>query len=301
MRPELQNLIKEIQTVLEGNTDQIRVSLNAILAQGHLLIEDLPGSGKTTLAIALSQTLNLNFNRIQFTSDLLPSDIIGFQKLSKDLSDTEFKKGPLFANLILADELNRGNPKSQSAFLQAMEEMQVSIEGTQLPLPTPFHVIATQNPRQQIGTHPLPESQLDRFLMSLCMQPLSSEAELKLIRGGHLKPKTDLLKQVFSEQQLLKAQREVDQVSISEVSGKYILDLMAKVREQTGYLSTRTGLHIARSAKAESWSQNRSTVWPEDIKFVFPHVIGHRLSKDIGLKEGIAYAAKILAEVAIPI
>lgn len=301
MRLEVTRLIKEIQTVLEGNSDQIRISLNTILCQGHLLIEDLPGSGKTTLALALSQTLGLKFNRIQFTSDLLPSDIIGYQKLAKDLSDTEFKKGPLFSNLILADELNRGNPKTQSAFLQAMEESVVSIDGNQVSLPQPFHVIATQNPKQQIGTHPLPESQLDRFLMSLSMQPLNSESELKLIRQGHLKPKTDALNQVMSEEQLKSAQVEIDQIQISELCGQYIMDLIQKTRQQSIYLSTRCGLHVARSAKAEAWSCGRTSVWPDDIKFVFPHVIGHRLSTDTGVKEGLSYAKKILAEVAVPV
>ncbi len=272
--------LKQINQVILGKPQQIKLSLCCLLAQGHLLIEDVPGVGKTVLSHVLATTLGLDFNRIQFTSDLLPADILGCAVYEREQGDFRFHPGPIFSQVILADEINRATPKAQSALLEAMEEQQVSIEGDTHKLRTPFFVIATQNPGFQVGTFPLPESQLDRFLMRIKLGYPDYQAERRLLAGEDPRHSLKQLKPVMDEEILSKLQRQVHQIHISDALLDYVQALLNFSRESPHYLtglSPRAGLALVHVARAWAMIHHRNHVLPEDIQELLPYVTAHRL------------------------
>ena len=301
IRPPFERVLGQIETVVLGKSTQIRLALTCLLARGHLLIEDLPGVGKTTLAHALAHTLGLEFTRIQFTSDLLPGDILGFSVYEKDSGGLRFHPGPVFAQVVLADEINRATPKAQSALLEAMEEGQVSLEGVTRRLPEPFFVLATQNPYTQAGVYPLPESQLDRFLMRLSLGYPDPAAERSLLAGENRRPQA--LAPVLAPADLMAAQAAVDEARLAPALLDYLQALVGHTRSCGRFLhglSPRAGLGVARAARAWAWLHNRDYVIPEDVQAIFPCVAGHRLQDAEGLTGGDAAARSVLAAVAIP-
>jgi len=280
MHQELQQVVNQLNDIILGKNQQIKLALVCLLAKGHLLIEDLPGMGKTTLAHALAKVLGLDFQRIQFTSDLLPADIIGSAIYRRSDETFKFHQGPIFTQVILADEVNRATPKSQSALLEAMEEYQVTSEGVSRKLPVPFFVIATQNPFHQIGTYPLPESQLDRFLIRISLGYPAPEVERLLFNGQETRFQIENLKSVLNTEQLIGYQRQVDEVSASDTLLDYLQSLVGATRNSTEWshgLSPRGGLALLKAAKAWAFLEGRDFVLPEDIQSVWASVAGHRL------------------------
>ncbi|MCG5511929.1 AAA family ATPase [Ectothiorhodospira shaposhnikovii] len=280
MAARIDAILAQLNTVIFGKPGPIRLALACLLARGHLLVEDLPGVGKTTLAHALARTLGLQFQRIQFTSDLLPADILGVSVFSTERKRFEFHPGPVFSQLVLADEINRTTPKSQSALLEAMEEQQVTIEGTTRRLPEPFFVIATQNPQEQIGTFPLPESQMDRFLMRIHLGYPDAAAERALLRGRDRRELVEELPAQVDAPALLALQRQVTQVHVSDALLDYLQAIVAHTRRPGVYrmgLSPRAVLALLRAAQAWALVDHRDHVLPEDIQAVLPPVAGHRL------------------------
>lgn len=280
MHDRLNACLKAVDGVLLGKETQVRLALACLLARGHLLIEDLPGMGKTTLSHALAKVLGLSFQRIQFTSDLLPGDILGTSVFDRDSGQFIFHPGPVFAELLLADEINRATPKSQSALLEAMEEGQVTIEGATRPLPDPFFVIATQNPISQGGTFALPESQLDRFLMRLSLGYPGRAAERALLLGGSGREQLPRLEPLLDHAQLRLIQAEVPRIHASEAVVDYVLRLVEATRTQTSFalgLSPRGSLALLAAARAWALLAGRDHVLPEDVQTVLPAVAGHRL------------------------
>ena len=270
----------QIGTIIVGKTLQIRQSLTCLLAGGHLLIEDAPGVGKTTLAHAIAVSMGLPFRRIQFTSDLLPSDVIGVSVYDRTSGQFVFHPGPIFTEVLLADEINRASPKTQSALLEAMEENQVSIDGLSRPLPQPFFVIATQNPLHQVGTFPLPESQLDRFLMCISLGYPDRAAERSLLAGDARRDMLKTLQPVARPADLLGAQAEVKKIYVSPALLDYIQSLIAHTRASGKYaegLSPRGGIALLAAARAWAWLDGREHVIPEDLQNILPCVAGHRL------------------------
>ena len=279
---QLHACLAQVNQVLLGKEHAVRLSLACLLARGHLLIEDLPGMGKTTLSHALAQVLGLSYQRVQFTSDLLPGDILGTSVFERESSKFVFHPGPVFTQLLLADEINRATPKSQSALLEAMEERQVSIEGQTRPLPEPFFVIATQNPVSQSGTFALPESQLDRFLMRLSLGYPSAEAERALLSGPHSGSRASSMQAQIGLQELLQAQQLVSQVKATEPLVNYVLRLVEETRNSPEFvygLSPRGGMALLAAARAWAFLAGRDYVIPEDVQTVMPHVAGHRLAQ----------------------
>ncbi|MDF3864482.1 AAA family ATPase [Pseudomonas denitrificans (nom. rej.)] len=280
MHAKLENCLKAVDQVLLGKEVQVRLALTCLLARGHLLIEDLPGMGKTTLSHALARVLGLSFQRIQFTSDLLPGDVLGTSVFDKDTGQFVFHAGPIFSELVLADEINRATPKSQSALLEAMEEGQVTIEGATRPLPEPFFVIATQNPVTQGGTFALPESQLDRFLMRLSLGYPGRAAEKALLLGEARRDLLPRLEPMLDPQELQALQGEVLAVRASDALVDYVLRLVEATRTQPAFalgLSPRGSLALLAAARAWALLGGRDYVIPEDVQAVLPSVAGHRL------------------------
>jgi MoxR-like ATPase len=276
----LDAVVEQIGQVLLGKEQPIRLALACLLASGHLLIEDIPGVGKTTLAHALARSLGLSFNRIQFTSDLLPADILGVSVYHRELSQFEFHPGPVFSQVVLADEVNRATPKAQSALLEAMEEQQVTHEGETRPLPNPFFVIATQNPSTQIGTFALPESQLDRFLMRLELGYPSQAAERALLKGRDRKTLLSTLEPCIHPEELASLQETVTTIHVSDALLDYLQALIAHSRDATQFqagLSPRAGIALLRCTQAWALMSGRSFALPEDLQTVLPGVVGHRL------------------------
>jgi MoxR-like ATPase len=297
----------QIGTIIVGKTLQIRQSLTCLLAGGHLLIEDAPGVGKTTLAHAIALSMGLPFRRIQFTSDLLPSDVIGVSVYERTSGQFVFHPGPIFTEVLLADEINRASPKTQSALLEAMEENQVSVDGLSRPLPQPFFVIATQNPFHQVGTFPLPESQLDRFLMCITLGYPDRDAERALLAGDSRRDLLKALQPVARPSDLLAAQAEVKRVYVSAALLDYVQALIAHTRASGKYsegLSPRGGLALLAAARAWAWLDGREHVIPEDIQNVMPSVAGHRLhatSHESGRAlHGRELVAQLIAAVPVP-
>ncbi|MBG4483396.1 AAA family ATPase [Pseudomonas aeruginosa] len=276
----LEACLKAVDEILLGKDRQVRLALACLLARGHLLIEDLPGMGKTTLSHALARVLGLSFQRIQFTSDLLPGDMLGTSVFDKDSGQFVFHPGPIFAELVLADEINRATPKSQSALLEAMEEGQVTIEGATRPLPEPFFVIATQNPASQGGTFSLPESQLDRFLMRLSLGYPGRAAERSLLLGEARRDLLPRLEPLLDHAALAAFQAEVPKVRASDALVDYVLRLVEATRTQPAFalgLSPRGSLALLAAARAWALLAGRDYVIPEDVQAVLPAVAGHRL------------------------
>ena len=266
--------------IILGKDEKIELALSCLLARGHLLIEDLPGLGKTVLAHALAVVLGLSYRRIQFTSDLLPADIVGVSIFRKESGEFEFQPGPVFSQLVLADEVNRATPKAQSALLEAMEERQVTVDGTTRALPNPFFVVATQNPSDQIGTFPLPESQLDRFLMRLELGYPNEENERELITGEDRRAMLEEVVADTSPETLLALQEATSQLHMSDALVDYIQALVRQTRESPDIdigLSPRGAQALAAAAKAHAFIRKHSGVFPDDVQAVFAAVAGHRL------------------------
>ena len=302
MKDQIQALLGALNGVLLGKEGQIKLALACLLARGHLLIEDLPGMGKTLLSHALAKVLGLTYNRIQFTSDVLPSDIIGVSVFNRDSGDFRFIEGPLFAQVVLADEINRATPKSQSALLEAMEEGQVTADGLTRALPDPFFVIATQNPVTQAGTFPLPESQLDRFLMRIELGYPEPDAERELLRGGDKRRELDSLAPQLDADGLQSLQNAVDDIRVSDPLIEYIQRLVAHSRHGAEFafgLSPRGALALLHAARAWALLHDRSHVVPEDVQAVLPSVVEHRLREaaDYAGHGGGALAQKLLSGV----
>jgi len=301
MHTILDNTMAAASQIILGKEQQIKLSVCCLLAKGHLLIEDIPGVGKTTLSHTLAKLMGLEYQRIQFTSDLLPADIIGATIYDAKQQQFSFHKGALFNQMILADEINRATPKAQSALLEAMEERQVTVEGTTYPLPQPFFVIATQNPLYQLGTFPLPESQLDRFLMRIELGYPNPAAERELLSG---KNRHSLIKDLASTlpiESLLAMQQAVADIFVSPALLDYVQALIQFSRESDEYptgLSPRAGLALLTAAKAWAYMHRRESVIPEDVQAVLAAVAGHRLQA--GKTDAQRIVAPLLNQVAIP-
>ena len=305
MNPQVAQIVKQIGNIILGKERQIRLAVACLLARGHLLIEDIPGVGKTTLAHALAAALGLQFHRVQFTSDLLPADILGVSIYDRETGTFRFHPGPIFSQVILADEVNRATPKSQSALLEAMEEHQVTVESETRLLPEPFFVIATQNPSHQIGTFPLPESQLDRFLMRIALGYPDAGAERALLQGID---RRDLLPQLvpcMTAEDFLALQRKVRAVHVSAALLDYVQALVDYTRKSPDYangLSPRAALALLNAARAWALMEGREQVLPEDVQAIVPGVVGHRLyvTRDHARVSGDAIAEQLIAAVPIP-
>ncbi|WP_394754863.1 AAA family ATPase [Crenothrix sp.] len=300
MQNDIQQLLAVANKIILGKDRQIRLAVCCLLARGHLLIEDIPGVGKTTLAHTLAKVLGLNYQRIQFTSDILPADIIGASVFDAKNHEFKFHPGPLFNQMILADEINRSTPKAQSALLEAMEEHQVTVEGITYTLPEPFFVIATQNPSHQIGTFPLPESQLDRFLMRIELGYPDAKSERLLLTGQNRHALIQNLSAQITPQAVQQLQQAITQVHVSSALLDYCQAIINFTRQSTEYhcgLSPRAGLALLTAAKAWAFMDQRDAVIPEDIQAVLASVAGHRLRSDN--TDSDAIVAPILAKVAV--
>ncbi len=299
-----QNLIDRIGSVVLGKEEQIRLALTCLFAGGHLLIEDLPGIGKTTLAKVLSRCLGLEFRRVQFTSDMLPGDILGVSVFRQESDSFFFHPGPVFTHVLLADEINRATPKSQSALLEAMEEGQVTVEGETRPLNDPFFVIATQNPLEQAGTYPLPESQLDRFLMRIHLGYPDRRAEAMLLKEQGVDHLLDSLDTCLMEDSIPEVREKVAGVRASDALIEYLQDIIDFTRNSSHFhmgLSPRAGLGLLGAARSLAWLEGREFVLPEDLRHVFPWVAGHRLRSRRKLTELPAHRLmELLDEVPVP-
>jgi MoxR-like ATPase len=301
---QLEKLVDQISTIVVGKRPQIEDCIACLLAGGHLLIEDVPGVGKTTLAHALAVSLGLDFRRVQFTADLMPSDLIGVSVFERAKDQFVFHPGPVFAQVLLADEINRAGPKTQSALLEAMEEQQVSVENDTRKLPQPFFVIGTQNPSDQLGTYPLPESQLDRFLLRITLGYPDRAAERALLAGGDRRDAAKALQPVLRPAELVLAQQQVLQVRASEALLDYLQALIAATRSGAWFvegLSPRAGIAVLRVARARALMGGRDYVAPDDIQAILPQAIAHRLTPIAGAGRGAAEQVRAMVEAtAIP-
>jgi MoxR-like ATPase len=280
VKEKLQALLNQLNTVIVGKPSQVQDCVACLLAGGHLLIEDVPGVGKTTLAHALSRSFGLQFSRVQFTADLMPSDLTGVSIYERQKESFVFHPGPVFAQVLLADEINRASPRTQSALLEAMEEKQVTVEGETRPLPLPFFVIATQNPHDQLGTYALPESQLDRFHMRISLGYPDRAAERQLLQGSDRRDMVENLPVLLVPNDLLELQQLVQQVHAAEPLLNYLQDLIAATRSGRWFLqglSPRAGIAIMRAAKAQAFLSGRDYVAPDDVAAVLPQTAAHRL------------------------
>ena len=279
----IKEYFKKSNEIIMGKEKELKLALTCLLANGHILIEDIPGVGKTTMVKFISKILGLELSRIQFTNDLLPSDILGTNIFNtKDQSFT-FHKGPIFGQVILADELNRATPKTQSALLQVMEEKRITIDGNTYKLPEPFFVMATQNPRNQIGTNPLPESQLDRFLMKIEMGYPDKDSEVELLLGKQRAELIEELTPVISAEQLIQEQQKASAIKTTEGIAKYIVEILETTRSDNNFraLSPRAGLDLISAAKAWCYIEQRDAVEPEDVQAIAPSILGHRLTSNL--------------------
>ncbi|GMA63321.1 MoxR family ATPase [Alicyclobacillus fastidiosus] len=278
--PQVKPVVQNIQKVIVGKDDVIRLVLTALLAGGHCLIEDVPGVGKTMLVRATAKTLGCHFRRIQFTPDLLPSDVTGVSIYNQKTQSFEFRHGPIFGQVVLADEINRTSPKTQSALLQALEEQAVTADGETYDLPAPFFVLATENPIEFEGTFPLPEAQLDRFLLKFQMGYPSAEEELHILQGQQKQHPIDEIDAVIEPKTIAEWRRQVRDIRVDEEIQKYVVELVQRTRDHVDvYLgaSPRASLSLFRAAQALAFLANRGYVIPDDVRFLAPYVLGHRL------------------------
>ncbi|NRB24858.1 MoxR family ATPase [Shewanella sp.] len=294
----ISDIITQLGRVLLGKPEQIKLALACILAKGHLLIEDLPGMGKTSLSHGIAQSLGLTYQRIQFTSDMLPADILGVSIFDKEQAQFIFHPGPIFKQMVLADEINRASPKTQSALLEAMAESQITVDGITHPLPRPFFVIATQNPSEQSGTFPLPESQLDRFMMRLSIGYPNAAAELEMLKGHDLSPQAQILPQCISQIELVQLQQDVSKITASDALLHYVLALVdaSRVQNEGFGLSPRASKALLQASKAWAFINGRSYLVPEDVQAVFSSVAEHRI-RSSSQQQGAALSQKILSNV----
>jgi MoxR-like ATPase len=304
VRKFVETLVEEISRVLLGKEDKIKLALTCLLADGHLLIEDLPGMGKTTLSHALAKVFGLTYNRVQFTSDMLPADILGISIFDAQQQQFSFHQGPIFAQVLLADEINRTTPKTQSALLEAMEERQVTCEGKTYPLPQPFFVIATQNPMSQMGTYPLPESQLDRFLMRISIGYPDAETEKLLFKGGDTRELLAKLRVCLATEKIAEIKRHIHLIKVSDSLVDYVHRLVDFTRTTDDIavgLSPRGAMALIKAAKTWAFMHERAYVVPEDIQYLFSAVVAHRLipkgSAHVFAQENLV--KKVLASVSV--
>ena len=297
---EIAAVLAQLNRVILGKNSQIRLCLACLLARGHLLIEDIPGVGKTTLAHAIAGSFGLSFQRVQFTSDLLPADVLGVSIFDRESGKFRFQRGPIFAELVLADEINRASPKAQSALLEAMEERQVTLDGQTMPLPDPFFVVATQNPQEQVGTFPLPESQLDRFLMRVHLGYPAAAAERELLNGVDRRELVKSLGAIAGVAALRQLQHSVQEIHVSPALLDYVQALVAHTRSAARLsvgLSPRAAIGLLRAARAWALIAGRQAVIPEHVQAVFAAVVAHRL----GARDtGPAAASRLLEAVPVP-
>lgn len=277
---QLTKCIDQIETVIVGKRDMIMMSLTSLLSGGHLLIEDVPGVGKTMLVRALAKTLGCDFSRIQFTPDLLPSDVLGVSIYQPKIGEFTYMKGPVMSHLVLADEINRTSPKTQAALLEAMEEHSVTIDGTTMPIDEPFFVMATQNPVEYEGTYPLPEAQLDRFLMKVNMGYPTFDEELLLLSMNETKQPINQLAAILSQEDVLNIRKEVEKVHVSALVKRYILELVRATRKANQValgVSPRGGINLLKATKAYAYLMGRDYVTPDDVISLVPAVFCHRM------------------------
>ena len=306
LQARVQEALRATETIILGKPDQLRLAFSCLLAQGHLLIEDVPGVGKTTLAQTLARVCGLDYSRVQFTSDLLPADILGVSIFDREASAFRWQNGPIFSQVLLADELNRASPKTQSALLEAMEEQAVTSDGVTRALPHPFFVIATQNPLDQIGTFALPESQLDRFLLRLSLGYPSAEDERALLEGRSRRVMLEGLQPLLDAQTLAQAQASVSEVALRPALAAYVHALLDASRSHPDIrlgLSPRAGLAICRAARSWAWLHSREMVLPEDVQAVFVACATHRLQSSQSQGDhhgGGALATHLINDVAVP-
>ena len=296
---QLQRLLDQLNTVIVGKSSQVADCVACLLAGGHLLIEDVPGVGKTTLAHALARSFGLQFSRVQFTADLMPSDLIGVSIYERGREGFVFHPGPVFAQVLLADEINRASPKTQSALLEAMEEKQVTVESASRPLPQPFFVIATQNPHDQLGTYALPESQLDRFHMRLSLGYPDRAAERELLRGQDRRDMLERLEPVLAAGDLARLQQAVSAVHTADPLLDYLQDLVRATRSGRWFvqgLSPRASLAVVRAAKAQAFLSGRDYVAPDDVAAILPQTIAHRLVPVADAGRGAAEQVRAMLE-----
>ncbi len=300
MQEKVKALIENIERVMRGKREQVEYCVLCFLAGGHLLIEDPPGVGKTILAKSLARSIHGTFKRIQFTPDLLPSDITGVVIYRPQNGDFKFVKGPIFSNIVLADELNRTTPRTQAALLEAMEESQVTVEGETHPLPQPFFVIATQNPLEQYGTYPLPEGQLDRFLISLSLGYPDFSTESEVVEMQLLEHPLTFLEPVIEKEEVLEIQRRVREVRVSKEVLSYAVELARRTREHPKVFlgsSPRGSISLIRLAQAKAFFEERDYIIPDDVKSLAPLVLSHRLSLKAAFRESRNSAEEIVKEV----
>lgn len=304
---KLTALLEQLQGVIYGKKEQTKLAVAALLAEGHLLIEDVPGVGKTTLALALARSIDLTFGRIQFTPDTLPGDITGYTTIDMRTGEMRFNMGPVMNNIVLADEINRTSPKTQASLLEVMEERQITAEGKTMPLPSPFMVIATENPIEFTGTYNLPEAQLDRFLMRISMGYPAPADEAKMLKARLEGADTAKLRPVLTRDELLEMQREAAAVTVSDAISDYIIRIVSSTRGSLSLTlgaSPRASIALARASQAWAYIEGRSYVIPEDVQAVVPAVLTHRLvvSLDASLRKATApdILADCMRSVAVP-
>lgn len=297
---QIETIIASVSQIILGKENVVRLAVTCLLARGHLLFEDQPGVGKTMLSQALAQALGLGFRRVQFTSDLLPADILGASVYDRDTAAFHFHRGPVFTQVLLADEINRATPKTQSALLEAMEEGKITADGSTHPLPEPFFVIATQNPSSQIGTFMLPESQMDRFLMRLALGVPDRSAERALLEGQERREMLRVMQPAMTFHELQQLQTWTRAVYASPALLDYLQDLLAASRVQGHGLSPRAGLSVLAAARAWALLSGRAMVLPEDIQAVAVVVMGHRLEHAADGMTGVELARQLIAETPVP-
>ena len=295
---DLAGVVAQLESILMGKRSQVELAMACLLARGHLLIEDVPGVGKTTLAQALGTTLGMPWSRVQFTSDLLPADVVGVSIFDATTSQFKFRQGPVFTSVLLADEINRAPPKAQSALLEAMEERQVTVDGQTHPLPDDFFVIATQNPADQLGAYPLPESQLDRFMVGIEIGYPDAATERVLLESGDRRAGIANLAPAADARQLKQWVKEAEQVHIAPTLFDYLQALLTTSRENGAGLSPRAGLSLVRLCRAHALLKGRAHALPDDVIAVFPALAGHRLTGEVA--RGRKAALAILEQVPMP-